>query len=407
MRIGRTLPPAAAPISLLNLLSGGKAAFMGEKAVELFREDLKDYFGVDHCFLVSSGKAALVLILEALKVIHPERGEVLVPALNCFSVPSAITRSGLKVVLCDIDRDSLDFDYDQLVAKLENPRLLCVIPTHLFGRPADISRLRSMIDDPDVTIIEDAAQAFGGEVAGEKSGTLGDVSLFSLGRGKALSTVEGGIVMTNRVDLATQIEEIYRKLPGYSLLQRLKLGIYALAMACLLHPLLYWLPNSLTFLKLGQTIYDPSFSLQRLSPLQAGFARGWQRKIENFKAIRKSHVEYWSIFLDGIKQVHYGRAFGEWSGLIRFPWMVESSTQRLRLLQESKRLGLGVAGTYPASIARIPSLKRNFQTESFPVAEECARFLVTLPVHPFVRSRDKARIKQSILRLCDGSEVGI
>ena len=114
MRIGRTLPPAAAPIYPHDILSGIKALFNGHRELERFEAELKDYCGMRHCFLLSSGKAALTFILEALREIRPERDEVLIPAFTCYSVPSAIVRAGLRVRLCDINPETLDFDFDQL-----------------------------------------------------------------------------------------------------------------------------------------------------------------------------------------------------------------------------------------------------------------------------------------------------
>jgi len=153
MRIGRTLPPAAAPIGWKSLFSGVGAVFTGESARDRFSNELKDYFGKSHCFLVSSGKAALTLILQALKEQYPERDEVLIPAYTCYSVPSAIVCAGLKVKLCDTAADSFDFDFEQLQPLLKSKKLLCVVPTHLFGLPADVKRLEGMIDDPDVTVM--------------------------------------------------------------------------------------------------------------------------------------------------------------------------------------------------------------------------------------------------------------
>ncbi len=405
MRIGRTLSPAAAPISFSNIISGIKAGLGDGCAIESYREELKQYFQMEYCFLVSSGKAALAIILEALKELHPERDEVLIPALNCFSVPSAIVRAGLKVTLCDIDRETLDFDHAQLRAKLKNPRLLCVIPTHLFGRPADIFLLKVMLADSAVTIIEDAAQAFGGESAGHKLGTIGDVSLFSLGRGKALSTVAGGIILTNQTGLARRIEKIHARLPVCGRLRTLKLCLYAIALALLQHPVLFWLPNSLPFLKLGQTLYDPKFEPLRFTAFQAGLATGWQRKIVLFRDIRKRHVSSLVATLDELRQVHYGRNQGEDLSLIRLPWMVEAEDLRTRILEKSRQFGLGIAPIYPSSIAQIPSLKKDFQPEAYPAAERCARTLLTLPVHPFMNLRDKNRIEQFLLNIYPSKEA--
>ena len=112
MRIGRTLPPAAAPLTLRDLISGVRALMIGPVELEKRRQELRAYFGTNHCFLVSSGKAALTLILQALKDVHPDRDQVLIPAFACYSIPSAIARAGLTIQLCDIDPATLDFDYD-------------------------------------------------------------------------------------------------------------------------------------------------------------------------------------------------------------------------------------------------------------------------------------------------------
>jgi len=192
MRIGRTLPPAAAPLLPSDLLSGVKGIIFGSRQVEGLRQELREFFDKEHCFLVSSGKAALTLILMGLKELHPDRDQVLLPAFACYSVPSAIVRAGLQIQLCDIDLKTLDYDFDLLEEKLKNPRLLCVMSVHLFGLPSDVERIRRMRQDSDITIVEDAAQAMGGEWEGRKLGTQGDVGFFSLGRGKALTAVEGG-----------------------------------------------------------------------------------------------------------------------------------------------------------------------------------------------------------------------
>jgi perosamine synthetase len=121
MRIGRTLPPAAAPLSWRDLSAGLKGALRGSRETQRFAEELRSHFNRRHCFLVSSGKTALALILLALKEARPDRDRVLIPAFTCYSVPSAIVRAGLKVSLCDIDPDTLDFDEQQLRANLTDP----------------------------------------------------------------------------------------------------------------------------------------------------------------------------------------------------------------------------------------------------------------------------------------------
>src|SRR5436853_7857991 len=120
MRIGRTLPPAATPIGAWEIVSGVCGIFRGQKELDRFRSELKEHFGVKHCFLVSSGKAAFTLILLALKELSPDRDEVLIPAFTCTSVPSSVVRAGLRIRLCDLSPDSLDFDLPQLAGLLSD-----------------------------------------------------------------------------------------------------------------------------------------------------------------------------------------------------------------------------------------------------------------------------------------------
>jgi len=421
MCIGRTLPPAAAPIYLRDIFSGFSALCHGRQELTRFEAELKDYFAVSHCFLVSSGKAALTVILNALKELHPDKNQVLIPAYTCYSVPSAIVRAGLRIQLCDMDPNTLDFDYTQLSKLLHPPNpqpnelnepkqlkqpkhldepnkpFLSIIPAHLFGIPSDIHRLRSLLGDAEVVIVEDAAQAMGGKWKSKKLGTLGDVSFFSLGRGKALSTVEGGIILTNRDDIAEKISKLLTHVPGYNILESFKLVIEAISLSLLTRPSLFWIPKSLPFLRLGETNYDPGFKIRRMSSFQAGMARNWKTKIEGFQKIRKVHSKTWSTLMNDLKTHELSTInHPPDSNLIRFPIRVVNPSLTKAILRQSDKKGLGIMPTYPDSINGIPALKDTFADQQFPVARQYSQQLITLPVHKYVSKRDRTKITATI-----------
>jgi dTDP-4-amino-4,6-dideoxygalactose transaminase len=408
MRIGRTLPPAAAPIYIRDIVSGLNGLFRGKQELERFKLELKEYFGVGHCFLVSSGKAALTLILRALKDMYPQRDEVLIPAFTCYSVPSAIARAGLKVRLCDINPDTLDFDFEQLAMSLERSAdgLLAIISAHLFGLPANVEGLREMVDDPDVVIIEDAAQTMGAEWRGKKLGTLGDVGFFSLGRGKALSTVEGAIILTDRSDISEKIRIQMEEVPHYSISGLLALFFNGIALSLFMHPFLFWLPKSLPFLKLGDTIYNPHFRIRQMSAFQAGLANGWQEKVKNFKEIRAENSRQWSKLIQSLPNPQlsaksYELEVAQPPSLIRFPIRIDDERLRQRLLKSSDRMGLGIMFTYPNSIDGIQELKADFNRQNFPAAKIIAHQLITLPIHPFVSEKDKVQIAALVSQMAN------
>jgi perosamine synthetase len=390
MNIGRTLPPAAAPIVFSSIISGICGIFAGERELDRFRRELKEYFGARHCFLVSSGKAALSLILRGLKELSTDGDEVVIPAFTCYSVPSSIVRAGLRMRLCDLHPESLDFDFAQLSALLSkaSPKPLAVVPTHLFGLPADVARLRELVRDSGVAIVEDAAQAMGEAADGVKLGTLGDASFFSLGRGKAFSVVEGGVILTNRDDLAESLNRFIGSLPRYGLLHLLRLVFKSVALMVFSHPRLFWIPRSLPFLRLGETIFDPHFPILRMSSFQAGLARNWRKRLDSLRNVRRKQVNRWITFFEASKLQ------GPWLlgrrslGLVRFPLRVCDPEKRQLLLRQSARMGLGIMPGYPTAVNAIPELKGRIASEAFPVAEACARELITLPTHGYLTEDD-------------------
>jgi perosamine synthetase len=363
----------------------------GTREVERLKQELQAYFNKKHCFLVSSGKAALTLILLALKKIHPDRNLVLIPAFACYSVPSAIVRAGLQIQLCDIDLKTLDFDYDKLEEKLKNPELLCVISLHLFGLPADVERLKKMTSDPLVTIVEDAAQAMGGDWLGKKLGTQGDVGFFSLGRGKALTAVEGGVIVTDDENLGKYLQSEVALLPACNALKLVNQIFYAFALAILLRPSFFWIPSAMPFLKLGETHYDPHFALLKLSSFQAGLMRGMEEKLRRIKLVRKNNIRFWVEHCSTLMVQCIGNQ-PVLPDLLRFPLHFPSNKAVESLSKQNTHLGLGLARTYPDAIHGIPELKNQFAGQDFPKARQASAEILTLPVHCFLNDSDRERI---------------
>ncbi len=396
MRIGRTLPPAAVPIPWKNIFSATLYSFStSADPVRKFENELKEYFGIKHCFLLSSGKAALTTILQVLHHISPEKDEVLIPAFTCFSVPAAIKKAGLKIRLCDLNMNTLDFAPENLaeIARIDkkHKKLLCAVPTHLFGIPADIEACRDVFG-PDILLVEDAAQAMGCEWQGEKLGTLGDIGFFSLGRGKALSTMEGGIILTDNDEYAALFSKKISEITEYSTAKKLKLVAKAVLTNLLQRPSLFWLPKSLPFLRLGETQYQPDFGISKLSNSHCCLAKNWSATLESMKVIRKKNIEGYlekkltetkSLNLPWLKKIQ---------SLIRLPIFVESHDTREQTVQIASAKGLGLMPSYPTPINEITDIKNEIENGPFVVAKRICDHIVTLPVHEYVSSCDQQNI---------------
>jgi dTDP-4-amino-4,6-dideoxygalactose transaminase len=133
-------------------------------------------------------------------------------------------------------------------------------------------------------------------------------------------------------------------------------------------------------------------------------AGNWEKKLCRLLACRKANTTWWASFFEqnslaGISNlVCKNEHIPE---LLRFPVLIKDAALREALLLESEKMGRGISATYPLSLDELPEVKSNGLTQC-PVAQECARTLVTLPVHQFVSKHDREKIIKIIAQTCTG-----
>jgi dTDP-4-amino-4,6-dideoxygalactose transaminase len=389
MRIGRTLPPAAAALTAGDLWQAFKGLRAGRRSLAALESDLAQHFGARHVALVSSGTAALTLALKALVTRHPQRTEVVIPAYTCFSVPAAVVSAGLTPVLCDINPANFDLDECALERAI-GMKTLAVVAHHLFGIASDIERIRARCAPLDIAVVEDAAQAMGIEVNGRALGTLGDIGIFSLGRGKHLTCGSGGVILTKDDDLADAIRQECRTLPEPSVFDTMKSLATVLVMAVFSRPALYWMPASLPFLGLGRTVYPRHVALKRLSAVSAALLGNWRGRL------RRAHDACARTSGDLGKRLGMPLAHGPSHPYLRLPILVGSPEMRDAIYEESRRSGFGLSRAYPTPVSDIPELAALFRHQRAPSARIVALHILTIPTHHWLLERDKRAITQCI-----------
>ena len=376
MRIRKTTPPTAAPLTFRDLLSGLRGG-VDKGSPEHLKNEFREYFRAEYVFFLSSGKAAFFLILCALKDLA-NRKKVIIPAYTCYSVPSAIRKAGLEIVPCDIRAETLDFDFEHL-ERLCDDDTLCVVPTHLFGIPSDISRVRGIARSKGIFIVEDAAQAFGVSRGKEKMGTFGDVAFFSFGRGKNLTCGSGGLIITSSGEIAAKIRSLHESLLPEPFKESSRTFLEVCFMKIFLSPYLYWLPSGLPFLKLGETKYFTDFPVYRMSGFKIGLLRDWKKKLEWLNEVRKSISSYY------IKTLGLNRDIGIYSNslpCLRFPIFFRDIHSKKAACEAFRHLG--ISPMYPDSVNGIREIQDSFVNTSYPSSENIAKTLVTLPTHSFL-----------------------
>lgn len=164
-----------------------------------FEERFAAYCGAKYGVATSNGTTALHLALAALGIGPGD--EVIVPTLTFVATANAVTFTGARPVLVDVCQDHWGLDPAQL-EKAITPRTKAIIPVHLYGHPCDMDRIMALAKAKGLLVVEDAAEAHGAEVRGQKVGALADVGCFSFFGNKIITTGEGGMCLTNDAALA-------------------------------------------------------------------------------------------------------------------------------------------------------------------------------------------------------------
>ncbi len=175
---------------------------MGAKTFE-FERQFAQYIGASHAVAVSSCTAALHLSLEAIGLARGD--EVLVPTTTFTASAEVVTYFGARPVLVDIDAATLNIDPQDAERKI-TPRTKAIIPVHLAGTPCDMEELIDLADQNKLRVIEDAAHALPASYKEKRIGTISELTAFSFYATKTVTTGEGGMITTDREELARRLQ---------------------------------------------------------------------------------------------------------------------------------------------------------------------------------------------------------
>jgi dTDP-4-amino-4,6-dideoxygalactose transaminase len=171
-----------------------------------FEQELANYLGVQHALTCASGTDALHLALRAVDLGPGD--EIITTPFTFIATAEAIRYVGATPVFVDIDPRTFNINPEAVAAAI-TPRTRAILPVHLFGQPADLPQLQSIADDHHLILIEDCAQSFGADIAGQKTGSGTALGCFSFFPSKNLGGYgDGGLVTTNCEPLARRIRSL-------------------------------------------------------------------------------------------------------------------------------------------------------------------------------------------------------
>ncbi|MBT3294445.1 MAG: DegT/DnrJ/EryC1/StrS family aminotransferase [Verrucomicrobia bacterium] len=173
--------------------------------VDTFETRFAAYVGVAHAVALTSGTQALELALEAMGV--GDGDDVITTPLTFVATAHAIMNRGARPVLVDIDRTTWTLDAARLEAAI-TPRSRCILPVHFAGRPSDMAGIAAQASAHGLPVLGDGAHAIEARAEGRNLATWGTANAYSFHPCKALTTGEGGMVVTHDAALAERVRKL-------------------------------------------------------------------------------------------------------------------------------------------------------------------------------------------------------
>ncbi|MFW6003482.1 MAG: DegT/DnrJ/EryC1/StrS family aminotransferase [Halanaeroarchaeum sp.] len=316
--------------------------------VRSFEDEFAAVCGVEHGVGMGNGTLALHAALEALDV-GPGDTVVTTP-FSFVASANAIRLAGATPAFADIDPETFALDPGETEQRVRDTDADAILAVHLYGLPAEMAALVDVAEDAGIPLVEDAAQAHGAEYGGDPVGSFGDAAAFSFYPTKNMSTGEGGMVVTDREDVA-------QRAASFANHGRTQGGGYE---------------------------HERLGSNYRMTSIAAAIGRVQLGKLAGWVQARRSNAARLSEALAQVPGIQApieprGRTHAYHQYTVR-------TERRERLRDELAGEGVDTAIYYPTPIHRLGAYD-GFDADA-PVADRAASEVLSLPVHPGLSEAD-------------------
>lgn len=322
--------------------------------VTQFEQEFAEYAGTEYAVAVNSGTAALHAALLAHGI--GKGDEVITSSFSFIATANSILFTGAKPIFADIEADTFNLD-PKLIKEKITPATKAIMPVHLYGQPADMDLMTDMAEDHDLILIEDACQAHGATYSGKKVGSFG-TGAFSFYPTKNMTTSEGGIITTNKKDVADKA----RMIRSHGSKQRY------------LHEILGY--------NLRMTDISAAIGLTQLKKL----SEYTSKRQHNAKLLTENLRDINGIQCPTIRE-RCDHVFHQYTIRIK---------NRDSLAEHLKNKDIGTGIYYPIPIHKQPYYKELGYSDNLLVTEKASREVLSLPVHPGVTDEDITTISNII-----------
>ncbi len=359
-------------------------------------EQAKFFIGTKNSILTDSGRFALFLSLKS----HLKRNEeIIVPAFTCNVILGALKAAGIKPLFADVDRLSLNMEV-QSICEIEDKitdKTRAILATHQFGYPCEIDKIVEFAKERDLLVIEDAAPAFGAIYKGRSIGTFGDISFFSFETSKVISTIHGGIIVTDKEELTNKISSYSEKLPYTN-----EKYVFSKSLVdyFILHPYLYACIYSLwryfskekyskaQKLNLEEDLYS---NPKRMSDFQINLGNAQIQQLQKILATRRKSAKMYIENLSEYNCLNLPQRETEDKihTYARFPFLIAN---KYEFHDRVRRKGIDLGFTFSYTLPQYFSAEK---PEDYPNAKYIADHILNIPI-----TRNPAVNKRIITTIC-------
>jgi perosamine synthetase len=341
--------------AVMEVLDSGMLA-QGPRTAK-FEERFAQACGVKHAIATSSGTTALHIALLAHGIGAGD--EVITTSFTFIASANSILFTGAKPVFVDIQPDTFNLDPD-LIERAITPKTKAIMPVHLYGYVCDMEALQAIADKHGLAIIEDACQAVGASYKDKRAGSFG-TGCFSLYATKNVMSGEGGMITTSDDALAEQC----RLLRSHGMKRRYY------------HDML-------------------GFNF-RMTDLCAAIGLAQLDRLEDFTAKRRANAAYLnstikSVITPQVKE-HYGHVWHQYT--VR----VDGGRDRDAAVKQLSEASVGTGVFYPVPAHQQGYMRDIVGDVRLPVAEQLAKEVISLPVHPQLSQADLETIATEVNKL--------
>jgi perosamine synthetase len=356
--------------------------------------------GLRPCLPVRSGRAAIVLALEALALCPG--ASIGVPLYCCPVVFSAIKAAGYRVRFIDVDPDTYCLSAADLAAK--SSEVDAVIAVHMFGNVCDMPALREAA--PGKSFIEDCAQALGSRLNGQLAGSFSEIAAFSFRSGKYLSVGEGGAVCCGDIHLESRLSEFVSQLPVPSRTDEVIHVVTTYLRSLLRTKPLWGLIGNRLWCAYSERVSYMSQALIVMGQIYETDRDMIIRRMSNLTSLierQRWNADYYSQNLTVDADMLCSETPGAFFNRLQYPLLVPTSGQCDRLAARLREKQISTSRPYK-DIAAIAATHHGYNGDC-PRAERIAKSVLVIPCNYALRVADVERIATCVNRAW--SEVAV